>query len=194
MAQNDLAAPLRIVLQALDRAGIRFLIGGSLASSVHGILRATADVDIVADMHPGHAAAFSNALGSDFYADPDMISSALRAGRSFNVIHYASTSKFDIFPLPNDAFQRSQFERRKIEEIDLPGGEMLHLPLSSAEDTLLMKLAWYRAGGEVSERQWNDVRGIIAVQGDRLDRQYLAHWAAYLKVADLLEQALELHS
>jgi hypothetical protein len=118
---------------------------------------------------------------------------ALTAGRSFNVIHLTTSYKFDIFPLTSDAFHQVQFARRVMRDIIL-GGETFQLPLSSAEDTLLMKLAWYRAGGEVSERQWNDVRGIIAVQGDRLDRRYLAHWAAYLKVADLLQQALELHS
>ena len=65
------------------------------------------------------------------------------------------------------------------------------MPVATAEDTLLMKLVWYRSGGEVSERQWNDVRGIAAVQRERLDREYLRRWAAYLKVEDLLRAALE---
>jgi len=64
--------------------------------------------------------------------------------------------------------------------------------VATAEDTLLMKLVWYRSGGEVSERQWNDVRGIVAVQGQWLDRAYLAQRSAYLKVADLVEHALGL--
>ena len=56
----------------------------------------------------------------------------------------------------------------------LLGGEVLRVPVATAEDTL-MKLAWYQMGGEVSERQWNDVRGIAAVQRERLDCQYLLH-------------------
>ena len=70
------------------------------------------------------------------------------------------------------------------------GTENVDLPVASAEDILLSKLAWYRAGGEVSERRWNDVLGIAAVQGERLDTVYLRKWAQYLKVADLLELAL----
>jgi hypothetical protein len=84
-----------------------------------------------------------------------------------------------------------QFSRRVVRNIVLDG-EPLAVPLATAEDTVLMKLVWYRSGGEVSERQWNDVRGIVAVQGQRLDRAYLAQWAAYLKVADLVEHALRL--
>ena len=77
-----------------------------------------------------------------------------------------------------------------MKDIALAGGTIA-LPVATAEDTLLMKLAWYRAGGEVSERQWNDVRGIVAVQGERVDRGYVDRWAAYLKVADLADAALK---
>ena len=145
----------------------------------------------MADLHPAQAAAFAEQLSGEFYADADMIRDALRAGRSFNLIHFASSYKFDIFPLSSDPYHQMQFSRRVVRDIVL-GGETLAVPVATAEDTLLMKLVWYRSGGEVSERQWNDVRGIVAVQGPRLDREYLAHWAAYLKVADLVEHALRL--
>jgi hypothetical protein len=105
------------------------------------------------------------------------------------LIHFASSYKFDIFPLSSDPFQQSQFSRRETKDIVL-GAVTLGVPIATAEDTMLMKLVWYRAGGEVSERQWNDVRGIVALQHQRLDREYLHHWAAYLKVADLLDAAL----
>jgi hypothetical protein len=156
-----------------------------------GPFRATADVDLVADIRASQAEMLVRHLGPEFYADADMIAEALRAGRSFNVIHFASTAKFDVFPLSEDLYQQSQFERRHIEAVDLGGAEKLRVPVATAEDTLLMKL-WYRSGGEVSERQWNDVRGIVAVQGPRLDRAYLGRWAVYLKVADLLDAALAL--
>jgi hypothetical protein len=56
---------------------------------------------------------------------------------------------------------------------------------------VLRKLAWYRLGREASDRQWGDLRGIVAVQGQALDREYLRSWAEELEVSDLLERLLE---
>lgn len=178
-----------MLVEVLDGGAIPYMIGGSLASGVYGVLRSTMDVGLVADLRPEQAAYLAERLCGEFYADPDLMREALQAGRPFNVIHFASSYKFDIFPLSRDPYQQTQFARRAVKEIVL-GGASLAMPVAAAEDTLLMKLAWYRAGGEVSERQWNDVRGIVEVQGARLDRAYLAQWAAYMKVADLLEAAL----
>ncbi len=183
---SDPGEALKRLLEALDRCAIPYLIGGSLASGIHGVYRTSLDVDLVADIHPGHIARLAKELGGDFYADPEMMRDALARGRSFNLIHFASSYKFDIFPLSSDPYHQTQFSRRVVKDIVL-GGKALAVPIATAEDTLLMKLVWYRSGGEVSERQWNDVRGIVAVQGSRLDREYLHKWAAYLKIADLLE-------
>jgi hypothetical protein len=62
--------------------------------------------------------------------------------------------------------------------------------VKTAEDTLLRKLEWYRLGGEVSDRQWSDVVGIVRTQAERLDGEYLRQWARVLEVDDLLTRAL----
>jgi hypothetical protein len=188
---SDPGQALKRVVEVLDRAAISYLVGDSIASGIHGVYRTSLDVDLVADLHPQQSAGLAKQLSGEFYADADMMRDALRAGRSFNLIHFASSYKFDIFPLLSDSYHQMQFSRRVVRDIIL-GSETLAVPIATAEDTVLMKLVWYRSGGEVSERQWNDVRGIVAVQGERLDRAYIAQWAAYLKVADLAEQALGL--
>jgi len=53
------------------------------------------------------------------------------------------------------------------------------------------KLLWYKAGNEISERQWNDVVSVIKVQKDHLDWDYLFSWAERLKIKGLLRKALE---
>ncbi len=75
-------------------------------------------------------------------------------------------------------------ERRKVEGTDRPFID------ASPEDTILNKLEWYKMGGEVSDRQWNDILGVLKVQGAALDMNYLQRWAAVLDVTDLLESAL----
>jgi hypothetical protein len=190
---SDFAHALHALVDALGRSAVPYLVAGSMASGIHGIYRTSLDVDLVADIHPGQIARLVQELGGEFFADAAMLRESLESGRSFNLIHFASSYKFDMFPLSNDPFQRSQFSRREMREIVL-GGAKLAVPVATAEDTLLMKLVWYRSGGEVSERQWNDVRGIVAVQAERLDRKYLGQWAPYLKIADLLDAALRFDS
>ena len=180
----------RRLAEAFEKLKIPFYVVGSVASSVHGTCRATMDVDLVADVQPFHITALCAELDKEFYADPEMIGAALSMGRSFNLIHFASSYKFDIFPPGDDPYAQAQVERLVRKPVSITGEEPFQVPVASAEDTILNKLAWYRAGGGVSERQWHDIRGIVEIQGDRLDRDYMRRWAAHLQVEDLLAQAL----
>jgi hypothetical protein len=137
----------RLVLAALDRLHIGYVICGSLASSFHGLTRTTKDIDLVADLRLEHAEPLADALQGNFYADPQMIRDSLRRGAAFNVIHLNSGFKFDIFPLTSDPFEQSRFARKSMEDSNLPGPGVMRLSMATAEDTLLAKLHWYRAGG-----------------------------------------------
>ena len=177
------------VVRALEDMQVRFLIGGSLASSAMGTPRASLDADIVADLRAEHADELVSRLGTAFYASGDMIREAVRSRSSFNVVHIASGFKVDVFILKNRAFDRQAFERVVVRA--WPGESRRDVPFCSAEDIILHKLEWYRIGGEVSERQWSDVVGVVQVQGDRLDRDYIQKWSAELQVADLWARAWE---
>lgn len=187
---TDVRAGFQLLMEALARLNIPFFVGGSLASSFHGVIRATRDIDLVADIRADHVAPLAKALGADFYADAVMMTDALRAGRAFNLIHYSSSYKFDIFPLSTDPFQQAQFERRKMVTALLLGPDPVEFPVATAEDTVLAKLAWFKAGGEVSDHQWKDVLGIVRVQKDKLDVAYMRQWAKHLGVGNLLEGLL----
>ncbi len=169
---------------------IPYLAGGSVASSIHGISRPTLDLDIVADLRATQVDEFAALLLPDFYVDTEMIHEALSRRRSFNLIHYKTSFKVDVFPLQNDEYSRLSFARRSFEHSLSFGPEPLECAVATAEDTILRKLEWYRKGGETSERQWNDLRGILKVSGFRLDLAYLRRWAPHLNVADLLERLL----
>jgi len=178
------------LLEILDKMEIPYAVSGSVASSVHGIPRTTMDVDLVADIHPDQVKDFAALPHPRFYADALAIADSLNRGRSFNVIHLASAYKFDIFPLRKDSYSQASFARRRFAEVRALGPEPLVCAIAAPEDTILRKLEWYRAGGETSERQWSDLRGVMRVSGDTLDRDYLLKWAQYLKVDDLLERLL----
>lgn len=181
---------LLLLLEAFDRLEIAYMIVGSTVSSAYGFFRATADMDIVVDLHLEHVESLADLLQGEFYIDAGQIREALRFGRSFNVIHLASAYKFDLFTLQHDSYAKTQFARRHHRDTSVFGGDPVEVSLCTAEDIILNKLRWYRLGGMVSDRHWHDILGVIAVQGKTLDLAYLRQWAEHLKIADLLEAAL----
>ena len=184
-----LAEAFQELLAALDRLEIRFFAGGSVASTTYGMPRQTNDVDLVADVHPERVNEFCEALQPAFYCDAQTVRQAIELGRSFNLIHMRGAFKFDIFPAGDDAFAKSQMARRRYMTTRIPGLEDIEFPVASPEDTILSKLVWFRKGGEISDRQWHDILGVVQVQAGQLDRAYLDEWAAKLGVADLLHKA-----
>jgi hypothetical protein len=178
-----------LVTQTLERLGIPYAVGGSLASSLHGVMRSTLDVDIVADVQPEHIQPLVEALSKEFYADDEMMKDAIDHQSSFNLIHYETAFKVDIFIRKSRAFDQMQLNRRRLSVIASNPEESVYV--TSPEDTILSKLEWYRMGGEVSERQWRDILGVLKTRAGELDLEYLRNWAAELHVSDLLERALK---
>lgn len=187
MTPEPIAVTLLVtrVLQELD---VPYLIGGSLAGALHGVPRATNDADLVVDLKPDQVDAFVRAVTPAFYVDADSIRQAIRDRRSFNLIHLATMFKVDVFVRQARSFDSAQFARR-ISAVLATDPERTAF-IASAEDTVLAKLEWFRMGGEVSDRQWRDILGILKAQGERLDRAYLQQWAAQLQLEELLERAL----
>jgi hypothetical protein len=182
--------PLQIVSKiadVLDTMKIRYLLGGSFASSFYGIPRSTLDADLVADLGVMHIEPLISALSNDFYMDAGAMREAIQKHSSFNVIHLQTMFKVDIFILKEDEFSKNEMERRG--KAKLGEDTDRDLFIASAEDTILQKLLWFQAGGGVSDRQWNDVMEILRVQSGKLDKEYLERNAESVGVNGLLEKA-----
>ena len=186
--EGPLDIALRIVA-TLDDLGVPYVLGGSLASSLMGEPRATADVDLAVRLAEEQVAPLVQALASEFYVSEDAARNAVRRRASFNLVHLETIQKVDLFVLGDDLLDRRQFEgRTRVLVSEEPRRELW---VGSAEDQILRKLSWYRAGGETSDRYWRDVLGILAVQRGRLDVKTLRVLASELELDDLLERALD---
>ena len=182
---------LKAALEAsaiLDELEVRWFLGGSLASSVHGIPRATFDADIMADLRPQHVRPLLKRLGDDWYADEGAIMQALQNRSSFNLIHLATAMKVDVFLPKLRRFDGGEFARSK--RMPVAEGSSVEASVCCAEDIVVAKLEWYRLGGEDSQRQWADVLGVLRLNEGRLDLDLLHSSAEEVGVSDLLEKAL----
>ncbi|MBN2409868.1 MAG: hypothetical protein JXE07_09035 [Candidatus Aminicenantes bacterium] len=189
MSPASLRTALSSVIEVLENMKIPYYLGGSMASSAMGLPRTTLDVDIIADVQAFQAGRLADALQGSFYIDQDQIAAAIRRRSSFNIIHSETSLKVDIFIPKEREYDRTAMDRRRRES--LSGEEdTISCYLASPEDIILSKLEWYKSGGLVSGRQWQDVQGVMKVQGRELDQTYLRKWALKLSISELLEKAL----
>lgn len=175
------------IASIFDRLPADYVVVGSFASSLRGIMRATNDVDIVAALITEQIPSFVNQVTDDFYVSEASVRRAVALKRSFNLIHFDSAFKVDIFIPPPGGIGYQQLTRRRAEQLSPDPTELIYV--STAEDIVLAKFDWYRRGGEVSTQQWADILGVIKIS-DALDEDYLRQQAERYKLSPLLERAL----
>jgi hypothetical protein len=183
---------LEVVVDAITRFAsleLKPLIGGSFASSVWGRPRQTHDLDITVPIRRVHISAIVQAFEQDYMVNLTELETALDDRRwpsNFQLLHYDSTFKIDVFLSEDKHYDRLVEERAKSVEL-VPGKQVWYV---SAEDIVLMKLRGYDLGNRISDRQWNDLVQVIEVQGSAFDREYLLHWAERFELRDLALEAL----
>jgi hypothetical protein len=188
---TSLTDPVEIALrvaQVFDALGIRYVLGGSLASTTFGEPRTTLDVDLAADIHIEQADELLDLLCADFIVDPEWIKSEIRCRGSFQALHKESMLRIDVFVPEWQGFDLWKWEQRR--QIVVDPLTTASIDVTSPEAIVLQKLLWFRKGGEVSERQWRDVIGVLKAQSKALDVPAMKQWGQKLGIDDLLHQAL----
>ncbi|HKE14319.1 MAG TPA: hypothetical protein VKB80_05630 [Kofleriaceae bacterium] len=185
---GDLLSALLDAVQCLEQMGLVYAIGGSVASSVFGEPRASADADMIVELTEARLSELVARLGARFYVSEEAAREAIRRHSSFNVIHEGSAYKLDMFVAGPDQLDREQLRRR--EQVALTGHPESRAYVTAAENIVLRKLDGSRKGGGVSEQQWRDVLGVLKVQGLALDMVYLRDVACSEGLEGLLDRAL----
>jgi len=184
----NLAALLAATIAHLERAGVPYMITGSVASSYHGEPRATRDLDIVIDPDPGGINRLVGELeAAGLYVDADAALRALDDRTQFNAIEATTGWKVDFLIRKDRRFSREEFGRRV--QASLLGTSAW---IASPEDTIVAKLEWAVASG--SDRQLRDVAAMLDIGGESLDLAYIDGWVAGLGLRAAWSQAAAVRS
>ncbi len=175
--------PLAIIVAELDRFEIPYMLAGSFASTFYGDPRTTHDIDMVVAPTQKQLRNLVEGLDPDrFYVSEIAVTEAWRRRGMFNVVLVELGWKVDLILRKDRDFSRSEFERRRRVTV----GD-LEVWMATAEDTIVAKLDWARAGE--SERQLRDVVGMLQVSGESLDRAYIRKWVVELGLGELWTKA-----
>lgn len=184
----DLLAALAPVAAAFRRIGVRHYIGGSVASTAHGAVRSTMDVDLVCDLRIEQVAAFVAAFGDEFYVSESAVRQAVERRSCFNLVHLPTAWKVDVFVSRGRPFDEAAMSRAALQR--LAADDPFEVPVATAEDSIVAKLEWFRLGDESSQRQWDDVSRLVALHGAALDVAHMRRMADSVGVGGLLERLL----
>lgn len=183
---SEIVAALRPLIEAFEVLDIQYRIGGSVASSLFGVMRATYDIDLVANVGPKHVDPLVAMLSADYYIDAELIRHGIEHTSSFNLIYLASMMKVDVFILGDGEYDQEAFGRTVLRP--LSADDTTDFALCTPEDIVLRKLDWHRRGGGASERQLEDIVQVLRVRSETLDRAYLDAWASNLDLSDELSR------
>jgi hypothetical protein len=187
----DIVEFLKLVIEALESAGIEYLIGGAIASWAWGEPRATQDLDLVVNIPFDAVTRLSNELKArDMLVPPEIILDALvedRADIPINAIHMHSGLKADLYPIrPGDELRRDAFQRRL--EIDfgpLIGKVFVHSP----EDLIIYKLLFFSISQQ--PKHIRDITVILQAKKNQLDLSCIEKWANRLGLTTIWYELLE---
>lgn len=183
LGQRDI---LLNIAKAFNKLKIAYLLTGSFAVSYYGLPRATHDIDFIIEIHKENLnklKSFLNKLGKEYQFDLSDLENPSLSAFQFNIYHPETGIKVDLWMVKDSNFEKSKFRRRKEIIID-----KTKIPVISAEDLILNKLLWSKE--IASEKHLNDCKGIIQIQGEKLDYKYLKIWAIKLKVNKQSVEAL----
>src|SRR5580658_1335185 len=170
-------------LRRLNRSGVTYYLTGSMASNYWGIPRTTHDLDFVVQLPMSAVPRILQEFSGDFYIEEAAVRAAHQPPHQFNAIDTRSALKVDFWLPKPEPFDQEMFRRRM--RVTLFGEAAW---IATAEDVILHKLLWHRISP--SDRQLGDAAGVVAVQSDGLDKNYLRQWALELNLASDLERLL----
>ncbi len=189
MIENALVDTLSATVKALGTVGAPYAVTGSVASTLHGEICVSADVDLAVRLSLEQARQLAQVLPSRFYRSENMLVEAARRCTMANLVDMTTGLKVDLCVLPSQPFYDRVMQRSRPLSYGADAPEFVTV---TAEDIILMKLLWRKESR--SQKQWDNALGVVRVQGHRLDWKYLQDQAVALEIQnDLVALRNEAH-
>ncbi len=179
LSSNPQYIVIRDVCERLDRAGLQYMLTGSMALCYFAEPRFTRDIDIVIDLEPGDSKAFVRLFSPDYYLDEDAVRNAIQNRGMFNALHVKEAFKIDFIVRKKTIFHHTHFTRRK--QVSFNG---ISTWIISKEDLILSKLVWAKESH--SETQLRDIKNLLTTG---YDQAYVAKWVGTLALEGILTRA-----
>lgn len=189
----DLLTVMLPALQAFDEQNLFWYLGGSIASSLHGMQQMAQDIDLVVDLRFQNLSSLLPRLKQYYIFDDDALQEAVSQRTACSLIHLDTLMKVDLIMTKQGTFDTALQPRITSYSLDERSPS---LRLASAVEMILVKLRRYsqdllsRTDGMRDDAEWNDIVGMLKIQGPTLERDFLEVWARNLKIAEMLRQAL----
>lgn len=182
-ASGEILQVIDDVVRRLEKAGIPYMISGSIAANIYAEPRFTNDIDIVLQVGNQHRQTIYDCFADNYYVSKVAVEDAFTQLGIVNIIHSRLLVKCDLILLRPDAFSQVAFKRRQIVAF-----ENLGVCFISLEDLILQKLLWRKETD--SEQQLIDVQRLIAQNEKTLDREHLKSWSQRLGLQEEMAQLL----
>jgi hypothetical protein len=189
----DLLTVMIPALQAFDEQNLFWYLGGSIASSLHGMQQMAQDIDLVVDLHPQNLSSLLPILKQHYAFDDDAFQETASQRTACSLIHPDTLMKVDLIMAKQGAFETALHPRIASYSLD---DRYPSLRLASAMEMILVKLHRYsqnllsRTDGMRDDAEWNDIVGMLKIQEPPFERDFLEEWARNLRIAEMLRQAL----
>jgi hypothetical protein len=190
---TELIAVMLPARHAFEELRVPYYLGGSIASSLHGMQQLAQDIDLVVDLGEQTLPSLFAVLGQHFLLDEDEAREAVREHMPFPLIHLDSLMKVDVVFPKRDAFATSMRQLIRGYTLD---ERYPPFQLASATEMILFKVQrsqrdeQSRTDGIWDDAEWNDLLGMLKVQGPDLDLALLEEWASRLDVVETWRRAL----
>ena len=169
------------VVDALDDCGIPYMLVGSNSSSAYGIPRSTQDADFVIELGETPIGELTTRIAPSIRIDPQMSFETVTMTRRYVADVAGTPFRIEFFLLNDDPYNQARFRRRqRVLVLD----RQIWMP--TPEDVIVTKLHWALLGNRAKGR--DDTRGVIAVQGDRIDWDYVHRWCEQHGTRALLDE------